>query len=107
MYSGLVEPVMDTEQHLLHYPDVHALMRELKRAGAQNAVNSRARGLTGRGRLRRMRDAYEENRTAAGLPATFEVIFGAAFAGVRGQADQLHSGGEVAIPLSSLKKHVR
>ena len=104
MHAGLIEPVMDVEQHRLFYPDVYALMRELKRIGARNAASQRPRGLTGRVRLQRMIAAYELRRTAAGLPATFEVIFGAAFgaaaqAGGRGGSSV---PGEYAVPLAAL-----
>ena len=34
---------MDVERHRLQYPDVHALMRELKRIGARNAAQRRER----------------------------------------------------------------
>jgi malonyl-CoA O-methyltransferase len=104
MHAGLVEPVMDVEPHRLLYPDVYALMRELKRIGAGNAASGRSRGLTGRDRLQRMIAAYEQQRSAAGLPATFEVIFGAAFgpalaAGGRGDAA---SAGGYTVPLAAL-----
>jgi malonyl-CoA O-methyltransferase len=105
MHSGLTEPVMDTEHHSLEFQDVGALMQALKRLGAQNATSARSRGLTGRGRMRAMIDAYESARTPAGLPATFEVIFGAAFAAGRAELGPAATEpGEVAIPLSALKK---
>jgi malonyl-CoA O-methyltransferase len=109
MHSGLTEPVMDTEQHRLNYPDVQALMRDLKRFGAHNALSARARSLTGRGRLRDLTRAYEAARTPAGLPATFEVIFGAAFAGKAAASQGPHAseGGEVTIALSSLRHRGR
>jgi malonyl-CoA O-methyltransferase len=107
MQSGLVEPVMDTEQHPLHYCDVRALMRALKLIGAANSDSRRARSLTGRGALQRMIAAYEAARTPEGIPATFEVIFGAAFAGAAGLDGAARGSGEVAIPVSSLRKHVR
>ncbi len=94
MHAGLLEPVMDIEQHRLTYPDVYALMNELKRIGATNAAAARARGLTSRSRLQRMISTYEQRRTASGLPATFEVIYGAAF----GAADQARGPGEPASP---------
>jgi malonyl-CoA O-methyltransferase len=107
MHAGLAEPVMDVEPQRLLYPDVYALMRELKRIGARNAASQRARGLTGRDRLRRMIEAYEQRRTAAGLPATFEVIFGAAF----GPALRAGAGGGDAaspegysVPLAALRR---
>jgi malonyl-CoA O-methyltransferase len=107
MHSGLVEPVMDTEQHRLHYADVRALMRELKGSGAQNSVSTRLRGLTGRGRLSTMLQAYEMDRNADGIPATFEVICGAAFGGGARTDGSASHGGEAAFPLAALKKHNR
>jgi malonyl-CoA O-methyltransferase len=108
-HAGLVEPVMDVEQHRLSYPDAYALMHELKRIGARNAASTRSRGLTGRARLQRMIAAYESQRTAAGLPATFEVVFGAAFGAAAedgGRAD-LQSPGEYAVPLTALGRSRR
>jgi malonyl-CoA O-methyltransferase len=109
MHAGLIEPVMDVEQHRLLYPDVHALMRELKRIGARNAASQRSRGLTGRARLQRMIAAYELRRTAAGLPATFEVIFGAAFGAAAEQGGRADSAspGEYAVPLAALGRSRR
>jgi malonyl-CoA O-methyltransferase len=111
MHAGLVEPVMDIEPHRLLYPDVYALMRELKRIGARNAASGRSRGLTGRDRLQRMIAAYEQQRTAAGVPATFEVIFGAAFgpaaeAGALGRGDAASPGG-YTVPLAALGRSRR
>ena len=114
MHAGLAEPVMDVEPQLLLYPDVHALMRELKRIGARNATSQRSRALTGRGRLQRMIAAYEARRTAAGLPATFEVIFGAAFGGAASDPEAAADGhGDAssadgyAVPLAALRRSRR
>jgi len=104
MNAGLLEPVMDVERHRLQYPSVHALMRELQCIGARNAASDRSRGLTGRARLQRMIAAYETRRTVPGLPATFEVIFGAAFGAALqtiGGADA-SSPGEYVVPLAAL-----
>jgi malonyl-CoA O-methyltransferase len=109
MHAGLAEPVMDVEPHQLLYPDARALMRELQCIGARNAASGRARGLTGRDRLQRMIAAYEQWRTPAGLPATFEVIFGAAFgpaAELGGRGDVASAGG-YAVPLASLRRSRR
>jgi malonyl-CoA O-methyltransferase len=105
MRAGLAEPVLDVEHHRLHYPDARALMLELKQLGARNAALDRARGLTGRRQLARMLDAYERAREPKGLPATFEVIFGAAFAG--GGATPARDAGtaaEFAVPVSSVRR---
>jgi malonyl-CoA O-methyltransferase len=106
MQAGLAEPVLDVEHHRLHYPDGRALMRELKLHGAGNAARDRARGLTGRRRLDRMLSAYEDLREEKGLPATFEVISGAAFA----DDGTSHAGrhnrrdkGEFAVPVTAIR----
>jgi malonyl-CoA O-methyltransferase len=106
MYSGLTEPVMDTQQHRLFYPDVRTLMHELRSMGLRSADSTRSPGLTGRGKVQRLVDAYEASRTAEGIAATFEVIFGAAFGGGSPSEDHAASG-EVVVPLTSIKKHVR
>jgi malonyl-CoA O-methyltransferase len=104
MRAGLAEPVMDLEHYRLHYPDAHALMRELKQIGARNATRSRTRGLTGRARMQAMLSAYERTRGPQGLPATFEVIFGAAFgAGAARVDDSGGAPGEFTVPLTALK----
>ncbi|MEY4763151.1 MAG: malonyl-[acyl-carrier protein] O-methyltransferase BioC [Pseudomonadota bacterium] len=78
--GGYGEPVLDVDRHVLHYAEAMALMRELKAIGAHNVNAGRARALTGRGALQRMIGAYELLRQPQGLPATYEVVFGAAWA---------------------------
>ena len=51
-------------------------MRELKTLGAHNVNRGRPAGLTGRGSLRGMLEAYEARRSQGLLPATYEVLFG-------------------------------
>jgi malonyl-CoA O-methyltransferase len=106
MHAGLNEPVLDVESHQLLYPDAWALMRELKHIGASNAARDRPRGLTGRARLERMLAAYERLRRPDGLPATYEIIFGAAFRAGRGSGGlaPAQGPGEHAIPLSSIRQ---
>ena len=98
-HAGLAEPVIDREIQLRHYPKVRALMDELRAGGASHAAADRRRGLTGPARMRLMVDAYELLRTPAGLPASWEVIYGAAFAGTRSD----RSTGETAVPVSALR----
>jgi malonyl-CoA O-methyltransferase len=91
--AGLSEPVLDIDRRVVHYTDARALMRELQAIGARNAIADRHRGLTGRGRLQRMHEAYEISRRPQGLPATFELIYGAAFGGLAitaGGAAEVH-----------------
>lgn len=81
--AGFADVVMETERLCVQYPAVETLMRDLKGLGARNASAGRGRGLTGRRRLQHMREAYEQMRTEAGLPATFEVIYGHAWTPAR------------------------
>lgn len=79
--AGFAEPVLDVDRHVHHYPDARALMTELKTLGAHNLDSRRAKGLTGRAAFGRMLAAYESQRTARGLPATWQVVYAVAWAG--------------------------
>ena len=77
--ARFADPVMDMECITLTYPEVTALMRELKAIGAHNAAQGRACGLTGKSRLRAVEAGYERLRRDGRLPATFEVVYGHAW----------------------------
>lgn len=94
-------PVMDVEQFTLTYADVDKLMRELKGLGAHNVSAGRAHGLTGKTRMRNMRAAYEEQRRNGVLPASYEVVYGHAWA-PQGEVQKTHDA-TVKIPLTSLR----
>ena len=102
--AGLSEPVLDVSRFTLTYPDVHGLMRDLKAIGSQNATSDRPRGLTGRGRMRAVEEAYETFRSEGVLPATHEVVFGQAWGAIE-RPDQ-HRDGEFAYPVSSLRRRM-
>jgi len=97
--AGLGEPVMDMEHLTLTYPDVRGLMRDLKTMGARNATSGRSRGLTGRRRLAAVEAHYERYRQDGRLPATWEIVYGHAWAGAPRGAAQ---AGEITVPLSRL-----
>jgi malonyl-CoA O-methyltransferase len=78
--AGFVEPVMDVEHITLTYGDATGLMRDLKTIGAHNVTAGRRRGLMGRGRLKAFSAAYEKFRREGRLPATYEVVYGTAWA---------------------------
>lgn len=78
--NGFADPVMDMETITVTYRDVYKLMRDLKTLGAHNAASTRPRGLTGKQRLQTMIQAYEQYRSDGLLPATYEVIYGHAWA---------------------------
>lgn len=96
--ARLADPVMDREDIVVTYPRVEGLLRDLKAIGAHNMNAGRARGLTGRRRFAAMRDAYEGFRRDERLPATYEVIYGHAWAPA-GAEPARAAPAEVRIPL--------
>ena len=74
--SGMQVLGLDVVPHVLHYADVRDLTHELKALGAHNINPGRPGGLTGRQRIKGLIDAYERMRQPAGLPATYQVIYG-------------------------------
>ncbi|MBB5943840.1 malonyl-ACP O-methyltransferase BioC [Xanthomonas sp. 3307] len=103
MLSGFRDPVLDRDVFNLTYPDLAALMRELRAIGATNALQARRHTLTGRGRFAAANAAYEPLRGADGtLPSTWEVIYAHAWAPPPG-APIREGGGEIAaVPLSAI-----
>ena len=97
--AGLAEPVVDVDRLLLTYEDVPALMRDLKTLGAHNVTRDRQRGLTGKGRLQAMFRAYERFRNDGRLPASYEVVYGHAWAPTQRQAD-----GVTLVPVETLRR---
>ncbi|MDP2961816.1 MAG: malonyl-ACP O-methyltransferase BioC [Sulfurimicrobium sp.] len=80
MRAGFVEPVMDMEHFTLTYDTASGLMRDLKALGAHNATQGRRQGLAGKSAWKRMEAEYEKLRKDGKLPATYEVIYGHAWA---------------------------
>ncbi|GMU42567.1 MAG: malonyl-ACP O-methyltransferase BioC [Xanthomonadales bacterium] len=105
--QGFVDPVLDVERFRLHYPDARTLMRELKGIGAGNALGERARGLTGRAAFARMLAAYECERVAQGLPASYEVIFVQAQAPQAGAPLRGPRGDLASFSLESMRRQLR
>jgi malonyl-CoA O-methyltransferase len=102
MRAGLAEPVMDTERLTVTYPDADALMRELAASGASNIAAGRARGLTSKARLESLRQAIMPTAPKDALPVSVEVVYGHAWAGQLRRPKQ--TGGEIRIPVSTLKR---
>ncbi len=101
--AGLTEPVLDVERMTLTYPDLLGLMRDLKIIGAHNVTAGRARGLTGRGTLKKVAAGYEPFRRSGVLPATYEVVYGAAW-GTAGKRGAAMVEGEVHIAPSAIRR---
>jgi malonyl-CoA O-methyltransferase len=99
--AGFDEPVLDVERVEIGYADTFALMRALKAIGARNATHGRPRGLTGRGRMDKMRASYEPLRRAGVLPASFEVVYASAWGAPHSPGAAVNAG-EAHIPLSAI-----
>jgi malonyl-CoA O-methyltransferase len=96
--AGFADPVMDVERHLLTYNEVSGVLRDLRLLGASNALRQRRGSLTGRRRYERFRNAYEAWRDADGrLPATYEVVYGHAWAPPTG------SGARATVAVDSIQ----
>jgi malonyl-CoA O-methyltransferase len=78
--SGFAEPVLDVERYTLEYADVSRLGQDLKAVGQVNALAGRCKGLSSPRKFGAMRQAYEVYRRNGRLPATYEVVFGQAWA---------------------------
>ncbi|AHE99634.1 malonyl-ACP O-methyltransferase BioC [Thioalkalivibrio paradoxus] len=78
--AGFADPVMDQERLTVTYPDLPALLRDLRGVGVRNALSGRHRGLLGPRRLRAVADAYLSQYGEQGrLPASWEVVYGHAW----------------------------
>ena len=66
------------ENEIMYYQQLRELTAELKAMGAHNVTSGRARALTGKHKILGLVRAYEGYRDQEkGLPATWEVIYGA------------------------------
>lgn len=79
--SGFADPVMDMEMLTVTYNDVKTVMQDLKQIGAHNVMQGRSHNMTGKSKLQKMMQAYEQFRTDGVLPVSHEIIYGHAWAG--------------------------
>jgi malonyl-CoA O-methyltransferase len=99
--AGLSDPVLDSDRHSLLYSDIIGMMRDLQQLGARNVNLGRRRGLTGKNTLNRVKAASEQFRVNGQLPATYEVIYGHAWAGENSL--QMTEEGCVPVSLEKLR----
>lgn len=91
MDAGLANPVLDTDRYTLTYDSSMVLMKDLKILGARNVNTARRRGLTGKKSIQAVANKYETFRRDGVLPATYEVIFGHAWAGQKAvNSNEIH-----------------
>lgn len=101
--AGFRDPVLDRDLLRTHYPDLPALMRELRAIGATNALAARRHTLTGKARFAAAAAAYEGFRDAAGqLPASWEVITAMAWAPEPGTPIRVGGLEVTAVPVAQI-----
>jgi malonyl-CoA O-methyltransferase len=100
--SGFRDPVLDTDWFTLTYRDARDLMRELRAIGAGNALHARPRGLTGKAKMQRVLQAYEDLRRDGMLPASYEVIYAQAWSPAPGQPRRDAGADLAAVPLADI-----
>lgn len=74
--AGLRSMRLVRERHTVFYPDLRTLLRSIKDIGAHNVGEDGRHGMLGRAAWRRVEAAYEQFRTPAGLPASYDVLLG-------------------------------
>tara|TARA_A100001391_G_scaffold102000_3_gene67909 strand:- start:36 stop:842 length:807 start_codon:yes stop_codon:yes gene_type:complete len=75
-HAGFQNPVLQGEKKLRYYPNLAALTRELKSIGARNLNAGRGRGLNGRNKIVRLKQAFEGNsETGRGIPVTYQLQY--------------------------------
>lgn len=92
LHAGFASPVVEMERLTLTYADLKGVLRDLKEIGAHTVLEGGRRGLMGRQKWQRLEAAYERFRRDGRLPATYEVIYGHAWAG---RKDRLEDGRQV------------
>jgi malonyl-CoA O-methyltransferase len=100
--AGFTEPVMDAEFFRLTYPDVVAVLRELKALGEHNVNRQRHRGLTGKALFARFKSAYERAAVGNLIPVSYEAIYGHAWA--PSQRARSRDDGAVVVPLTRIRR---
>jgi malonyl-CoA O-methyltransferase len=73
-HAGFSDVRIVRETHAVHYPDLKTLLRAVKAVGAHNVGDGARSGMLGRRAWQRVEAAYEAHRSAAGLPASYDVI---------------------------------
>ena len=103
--AGFALPVADSETITVSYPNLVALMRDLRGMGETNALASRRRTFLRRGTLACAAQIYAERFAEAEgrLPATFEVLFLCGWALHPEQPQPLPRGSAVARLADALK----
>jgi malonyl-CoA O-methyltransferase len=77
--SGFADPVMDMEMLTVTYDDIKTVMHDLKQIGAHNVMHGRSHQVTGKNKLKKMMQAYEQHRQDGLVPVSHEIVYGHAW----------------------------
>ena len=93
------EPVMDVEYLTIEYEHPKQLLKDLKMLGANNVHPERRKTLTGKSKLLKVIETYEQfKRENNSYPATYEIVYGHA---LKPKRQTHYQGGTLTIPLES------
>ena len=92
VHAGFSHPVMEMEHVTLTYAELAGLLGDLKAIGAHTVKQGARNGLMGKTAWRRLTENYERYRRDGRLPATYEVVYGHAWAGAK---DRLEDGRQI------------
>src|SRR6266851_3984075 len=103
--AGFALPVADSETVTVSYPDMLALLRDLRGMGETNALAARRRGFLRRATLARAALIYAERfgDTQGRIPASFEILFLCGWAPHPSQPQPLPRGSATARLADALK----
>jgi len=101
VHTGFTEPVVDAEHFTLTYDSVDALLTDLTDTGAQNVIHGTIPKQASKQNVDALTELYERFRNKGKLPATYEVLYGHAWAPVEKRARR-SAAGEFRIPASGI-----
>jgi malonyl-CoA O-methyltransferase len=92
VHAGFANPVMEMERLTLTYADLRGVLADIRGIGAQTVLEGRRVGLMGKTAWAGLAARYEAFRREGRLPATYEVVYGHAWAA---RSDKLPDGRQV------------
>lgn len=103
--AGFTEPVLDVDEIELTYGDFDGLLRDIRALAAVDLATDRPRGLAGRGRCRRLREALGSERRDGRLHVPVELLYATAWKTPDGPpAARGRRRDEILVPISGLKR---
>lgn len=104
--AGFKDPVLSTERYTLSYPNVRALLAELKAIGATNALDARRAGLGGKEAIAKMIQHYPVDADGR-VSATYEVVYAQAYAPPSGAPIRIEGAEIASVPVSAIRRTKR